>query len=186
MSLFCWSCWTGDQQLLSIAAWPEEKDDWLTHKVFYWLVTFNCYVSVCTDQVGNKLTSLSQSLKAEMRVKTVGFFTSLHVREETKLVTPWTYHLLSGPKQFRGPPESPWDKEKEQGLKRLTCIMLRQYILLAQGFCFLVVSHTHCILKWRLPLHISWCSSQQSPTSRCECTCCAPPRAARPAAACQA
>lgn len=35
-----------------------------------------------------ELTSLSQSLKAEMRVKTVGFFTSLQVREETKLVTP--------------------------------------------------------------------------------------------------
>lgn len=36
----------------------------------------------------NTLTWLSQSLKAEVRVKTVGFFTSLQLREETKLVTP--------------------------------------------------------------------------------------------------
>lgn len=118
-------------------------------------MTFNGYVSTWTDQVGNKLTSLSQSLKAEMRVKTVGLFTSLQVREETKLVTPWTYHLLSGPKQFRGPPESPWDKEKEHGLKRRTCFMLRQHILLAQRFCFFGgFSHTLHPEMMSPPAHI--------------------------------
>lgn len=47
------------------------------------------------DEDEAEFTSLSQSLKAEMRVKTVGFFTSLQVREETKLVTPWTNHRPS-------------------------------------------------------------------------------------------
>lgn len=45
-------------------------------------------VKCSVDKETEELTSLSQSLKAEMRVKTVGFFTSLQVREETKLVTP--------------------------------------------------------------------------------------------------
>lgn len=60
----------------------------------------------------DELTSLSQSVKADVRVKTVGFFTSLQTRLETKLVTPWMYHLPSWPRQFRGPPESPWVRDR--------------------------------------------------------------------------
>lgn len=80
-------------------------------------------VHVCSMHAppANTLTWLSQSLKAEVRVKTVGFFTSLQLYEETKLVTPWTYHLLSGPRQFRGPPESPWERESSE-LQRRTWI----------------------------------------------------------------
>lgn len=53
------------------------------------------------------LTSLIHGKKEATRVKTVGFLGVLHPRPSTKLVTPSTYHLLSGPLQFRGPPESP-------------------------------------------------------------------------------
>lgn len=82
------------------------RHDLLIHEIFYSAVTLLC------DQK-DELTSLSQSVKADVRVKTVGFFTSLQTREETKLVTPWTYHLPSWPKQFRGPPESPCVRNRD-------------------------------------------------------------------------
>lgn len=92
-----------DQKLLSSAALSVEKR--------------HIEVKCSADGETREPTSLSQSLKEETRVKTVGFFTSLQVREETKLVTPWTNHLPSWPKQFRGPPESPWRQKKERTLK---------------------------------------------------------------------
>lgn len=94
------------------------KDDLLIHEILYWQVTFEGVTSL-RDPI-ELLTSPSHSLKAEVRVKTVGFFTSLQAREETKLVTPWTNHLPSWPKQFRGPPESPWGKEQKRSIKTPT------------------------------------------------------------------
>lgn len=64
-----------------------------------------CHMSVLL--FWRKLTSAIHWVKDEVRVNTVGFCRVLHPREETKLVTPWTYHLPSPPLQFRGPPESP-------------------------------------------------------------------------------
>lgn len=132
-------------------------------------------VDSCVDEDAAELTSLSQSLKAEMRVKTVGFFTSLQVREETKLVTPWTNHLPSWPKQFRGPPESPWRQDK--GARA------RNWLPSQLATPFFAVPHTHCIQTRRLHPHRSWWSWRRSPTSRFGCTRCVPPRAAGPAAA---
>lgn len=151
-----------DQQLLSSAALSEEKR---------WHIEVKCLV----DEETEELTSLSQSLKAEMRVKTVGFFTSLQVWEETKLVTPWTNHLPSWPKQFRGPPESPWRQEKDK-------VPLPSQV----ATTFFAIPHTHCIqIRCLLP-HKSWWSWRRSPTNRFGCTRCVPPRAAGPAAACLA
>lgn len=127
-------------------------------------------------------------MKAEVRVKTVGFFTSLQTREETKLVTPWTYHLPSWPTQLRGPPESPWETKRQRKdwcMKWLTLFTAGNSVLTGTS-CFLLMLHTHCILIRCLLLHRSWCSWRWSPTSRCGCTHCAPPQAARPAAVYQA
>ncbi len=49
-----------------------------------------------------------QSLKADTRVKTVGFFTVLQPKPETKLAIPCTSQTPAEFLQFRGPPESPW------------------------------------------------------------------------------
>lgn len=128
----------------------------------------------------DELTSLSQSVKADVRVKTVGFFTSLQTRVETKLVTPWMYHLPSLPRQFRGPPESPWVRDRNS--------VWSSWPFISDGNMFSICCcpHTHCIRTRRLLLHRPWCSWRCRPTSRCDCTHCAPPQAARPAAACQA
>lgn len=151
-----------DQQLLSSATLSEEKS---------WHIEVKCWV----DEETEELTSLSQSPKAEMRVKTVGFFTSLQVREETKLVTPWTNHLPSWPIQFRGPPESPWRQKKDK-------VPLSSQV----ATTFFALPHTHCIQIQCLLPHKSWWSWRRSPTNRFGCTHCVPPQAAAPAAACLA
>lgn len=79
-----------------------------------------------SDPQYRSMTWLSQSLKAEVRVKTVGFFTSLQLCEETKLVTPWTYHLLSGPRQFRGPPESPLHPERTSPPAQIMLLLTKE------------------------------------------------------------
>lgn len=102
-------------------------------------------------------TSLIHSVKADVRVKTVGFFTSLHMLEETKLVTPWMYHLPSWPRQFSGPPESPCERSRSmmKALMMLLCISVRDKLVLS--------CHSHCILKQHHLPHTPSCSSQYCP-----------------------
>lgn len=150
-------------------------------------VTVNCLglcVRLCAcAPPAYELTWLSQSLKAEVRVKTVGFFTSLQLCEETKLVTPWTYHLLSAPRQFRGPPESPWAEGEGREERWTSEEVLNPRVWFRSRS---ELPHARCTRTQRPLRRRSWWSWRRSPTSRCGCTRRAPPRAAGPAAAGQA
>lgn len=181
-SLFFRSRSAGVQRILSSAAWPEERS--MTYRHVTWFIHWwreCCSFPRDRAESVDELTSLSQSVKADVRVKTVGFFTSLQTRLETKLVTPWMYHLPSWPRQFRGPPESPWVRDRNS-------VWSSWPFFISDGnrFSFCCCPHAHCIRTRRLLLHRPWCSWRCRPTSRCDCTHCAPPQAARPAAACQA
>lgn len=138
--------WPADPQYRSMT-WGEKMSYWYM-KCFIDLWHLNVLQSI------DELTSLSHSVKAEVRVKTVGFFTSLQDREETKLVTPWTYHLLSGPKQFRGPPESPWDKEQEHSIKKMIWFIAGSEILSGTSSFFCCSSHTLHPDRTSPPAHI--------------------------------
>ena len=93
-----------------------------------------CTVYVCVggDACKQGLTLLIQRMCADTRVNTVGFLLTLHPREETKLATPWTTHLLPTT-QFRGPPESPYSNRTNNRV--LLCAFVGQCIIEPQCHC---------------------------------------------------